>query len=218
MKKGYLILSGGGDVDISFKIDEKFFSHLMKGSKVLYIPVALDRTMLGFEACYDWFSALVSNHGTDKDIDFTMILEGDAFPNLDNYDAMYIGGGNTYKLLDYFHRKKLEEKIVKFIRKGGVIYGGSAGAMVLGKDIRTVEEENDKNYIHSAGLNLIEGKSIICHYVESLDDKIFEISKRINSKIIALPEDAGLMLDSNGKILETVGNVFVFDEENRKYI
>jgi len=30
---------------------------------------------------------------------------------------------------------------VDFLNFGGIIYGGSAGAIIFGKDIRTVEEE-----------------------------------------------------------------------------
>lgn len=217
-KNGRIILSGGGDVDVSFKLDEKYFSLLRDNAQILYIPVALNRTKVGFESCYDWFSNVISQHNNKKDIDFTMLLDGDDVPDFDKYDSIYIGGGNTYKLLDYIYKNDIGRKIMEYIKNGGIVYGGSAGAIILGENIKTVEEENDNNYVHSDGLNLIESRSVICHYTESLDEKIFETAKRINSVIIALSEDAGLILDSNGKILEIVGNVFVFDEKSKKQI
>ncbi len=217
-KNGRIILSGGGDIDVSFKLDEKFFSLLRDNAQILYIPVALNRTKLGFEGCYDWFSNIISQHSGKKDIDFTMLLDGDNVPDFDRYDSVYIGGGNTYKLLDYVYKNNIGKKITEYIKNGGIVYGGSAGAIILGKNIKTAEEENDNNYVHSDGLNLVENRSVICHYTESLDEKIFETAKRINSIIIALPENAGLILGSNGKILEIVGNVFVFDEKSKKQI
>ena len=217
-KNGRIILSGGGDIDVSFKLDEKYFSLLRDNAQILYIPVALNRTKLGFEGCYDWFSNVISQHNDKKDIDFTMLLDGDDVSDFDRYDSVYIGGGNTYKLLDYIYKNDIGRKITEYIKNGGIVYGGSAGAIILGENIKTAEEENDNNYVHSDGLNLIENRSVICHYTESLDEKIFETAKRINSIIIALPEDAGLILDSNGKILEIVGNVFVFDEKSKKQI
>jgi len=216
MKNGYIILSGGGDIKESFQLDEKYFSLLKNDTKILYIPIALNRTKLGFEACYDWFSTLISEHTKEKDIDFTMLLENDNIPNFGLYNSIYIGGGNTYKLLDYIYEKNLGEKITEYIKKGGIVYGGSAGAMVLGKDIRTAEEENDKNSPNSSGLNLLGEKSVICHYTESLDQKIFEIVKKINSEVIAIPENAGVVLYN--EIIETIGDVFLFDENNKKRI
>lgn len=218
MKNGHIILSGGGDVEVSFKLDERYFFLLRNNVKILYIPIALDRSAAGFEACYDWFLTLISNHAKEKDIDFTMLLENDKVPDFSLFDSIYIGGGNTYKLLDYIYRKNIGINIIKYIKGGGIVYGGSAGAIILGKDIRTTKEEYDKNYSNSNGLNLLGGKSVICHYIDSLDQEIFEIVKKINSEIIALPENAGIILSSNNKIVEIVGDVFIFDENNKKRI
>jgi len=216
MKKGYIILSGGGDLETSFQIDEKYFGLLENNSKILYIPIALRRNSIGYEACYDWFSTLISIHSKEKDIDFTMLLENDDIPNFNNFDSIYIGGGNTYKLLDYIYRKNLDKKLVEYTKNGGIIYGGSAGAIILGYDIRTVEEENDKNYIFFKGLNLLGGKSVICHYTNSLDERIFTIAEKINSEIIALPEGSGIILNLDGEIVDIIGNVFIFDKNNKK--
>jgi len=218
MKKGKIIISGGGDIEISFKVDGKYFSLLNNNSKIIYIPIALNRDKVGFEACYDWFSALIANHSKEKDIDFTMLLKDDVPPDFEIYDSIYVGGGNTYKLLDYIYRKNIGGKIKKYIKSGGIIYGGSAGAMILGKDIRTAEEENDNNYSHYLGLNLLKGNSVICHYSESLDEKILDVMEKINSKVFALPEDSGIILDSDGKILETVNDIYVFDENGKSKI
>ncbi|MBU2578845.1 Type 1 glutamine amidotransferase-like domain-containing protein [Patescibacteria group bacterium] len=216
MNKGYIILSGGGNIEMSFNLDEKYFSLLKNNTKILYIPIALNRTKIGFEACYDWFSTVISNHSGEKDIDFTMLFENDEIPDFETYDSIYIGGGNTYKLLDYIYRENVGKKIIDYIKRGGIFYGGSAGAIVLGKDIRTVEEENDNDYSCFNGLNLLGGQSVICHYEETFDEKIFKSVQKINSQIIALPENSGIII--GGNIVEMAGKAFIFGENNKKQI
>jgi len=73
-----------------------------------------------------------------------------------------------------------------------------------------------QNYSYFSGLNLLEEKSVICHYDETLDPKIYGIAKKINSQVIALPENSGIIIN-DGK-LETVGDVFVFDGEGKRQI
>jgi len=116
MKKGYIILSGGGDLETSFQIDEKYFGLLENNSKILYIPIALRRNSIGYEACYDWFSTLISIHSKEKDIDFTMLLENDDIPNFNNFDSIYIGGGNTYNFLIIFIEKILVKKSLNILK------------------------------------------------------------------------------------------------------
>ncbi len=216
MHTGYIFLSGGGDIEKSFEFDENYFSILPERAKILYIPIALDRRMVGFEVCYDWFSGLVSKHAEGKDIDFTMLLQQDRIQDLNIFDSMYVGGGNAYKLLDYFMSNNLTRKIEEYIEKGGIYYGGSAGAMILGKDLRIVEEENDKNYSRFEGLNLLGDKSVMPHYESSLDKKIFEFAKKFNSKVIAITEKSGVIVHED--VLETRGDVFIFDSDDKKQI
>ncbi|HEX6977099.1 MAG TPA: Type 1 glutamine amidotransferase-like domain-containing protein [Patescibacteria group bacterium] len=218
MKKGKIILGGGGDIDISVGIDKKYFSLLKNNSKILYIPIALNRTKTGFEASYDWFSTVIVKHSNQKDIDFTMLLEDDEIPDLKLYDSIYMGGGNTYKLLNYIKKSGLDEKIKTFIKNGGIVYGGSAGAIILGKDIRTVEEENDSNYSYYEGLNLLGGKSVICHYKEEADKNVYKTIKKTKSEVLALPEDSGMILDSEGKMEEKVGTIYIFNENNKSQL
>lgn len=212
--KGKIFLSGGGGLEESKDLDTKFFDSLDSGDKILYIPVALNRDHIGFEACYDWFSSVVAYHNDNKDLDFTMILENDDIPNLDNYDVIYIGGGDTFKLLDYIIRKDLVSKLKDYINNGGIVYGGSAGAIILGKDIRTVENENDNNYQYYQGLNLINDLSIICHYKDELDMDIKDAIIKLGGVIVALPENSGLILTDDG--IEKVGSPFIFNKEGKK--
>lgn len=212
---GAMVLSGGGDIDQTFELDEKYFNLLGNYSKILYIPVALEINPRANETYFKWFSSLLEKHDKGKiEIDFTMITGDGVIPNLSLFDSIYFGGGNTYKLLHFVMTSGLNKKIQQYLASGGVVYGGSAGAIILGKDVRTVENENIKKSPLNNGLDLLAGKSISCHYTQSEDDKLRKLAQSLQSEIIALPEDSGLITDSTGLIIEQVGSVVNFSPNN----
>lgn len=144
-----------------------------------------------------------------------MLLNGEIVPNLASFDAVFIGGGNTYKLLEYLKRVHLDSKLKDFIKNNGIVYGGSAGAIVLGSNISTVLEENKKNFNDHEGLNILNKMAVICHYQNSLDQQIIDTIKSLNTNIYAIPEDAGLILNSEGNIQEVINKVFVFSPDGK---
>ena len=169
--KGVIFLSGGGSENQTKELDLEF-SKYIDGKKLMYIPIAINRDAIGFQACYDWITRALLSFEYKKDVPvIDMFLDPDLIKKeIHKYDALYIGGGNTYKLLDFIYKNKLERDILDFYTSGKVIYGGSAGAIILGKDIRTVLEENDANYTNTLGLNLVN---------DFLSDVIIRVPKRI---------------------------------------
>jgi dipeptidase E len=209
MKNGKLFLGGGGSVEQSFLFDEEFFSFLPRQANILYIPIALRRGSIGYESCVDWFSGLISKHSNERELNFTTALEESHIEALSAFDAVYIGGGNTYYLLNYLCKTGMGDRLAKYLQENGKIYGGSAGAMVLGKDIRTVEEENDRSYEHYAGLNLLGEFSVLCHYQDTMREYALNLSARLRGPILAIPEDSGIVWSQN-KIESHVGVFFEF--------
>lgn len=124
--------------------------------------------------------------------------------DLKQYDAIYIGGGNTYKLLKTIQETKFDKILTNFYKNGGIIYGGSAGAIICGYDIKTVSEENEINYVYNNGLNLISNSSLICHYQPNLNNKIFKYIKKNKRQVIAIPEKSGLII-KNGNNVSVAG-------------
>lgn len=201
-----LFLGGGGDIQGSIEIDTAFFSYLMPNDKILYIPVACDFTT--YENCFVWFNSLVKKYINIPSDNISMLLETSVIPHLNDYKAIYIGGGNTYKLLDYICKNNLDIKCKEYLKGNGIIFGGSAGAIIFGKTIETVIEEKE-NYPDNPALNMVKDYAIRCHY-QPQDDKLFQnLSKKIKTPIIALPENGGLKIDENN--IKTIGNVFIFN-------
>lgn len=200
-----LFLGGGGDIEISEDIDREFFKNIVQNDKILYIPVACDFTT--YEKCFEWFYSLVSKYVDIPKTNISMLLEEDNIPDLSGYKAIYIGGGNTYKLLDYVCKNDLEAKLKEYLNKDGIIFGGSAGAIIFGKTIETVIEEKE-NYPDNKSLNFLNGYAIRCHYGESEDNLYKVLSRSLKSKVIAIPEDSGIIFD--GKNIKTIGKPIVF--------
>ncbi|MEI6237957.1 MAG: Type 1 glutamine amidotransferase-like domain-containing protein [bacterium] len=209
--EGTIYLSGGGDADKTTIIDTHFIKSLPK-KDILYIPVAMERDLIGYEACYDWFTNTISKI-SEEFVDISMILNLKEIKDLKQFSAIYIGGGNTYKLLKEINQSGFGIQLKEYIKAGGIVYGGSAGAIILGKDISTVIDENKKyNYNFSSGLSLIGNYSVVCHYKEGEDEKIREYLKNNNNPIIAIPEGAGLMVKMNSML--AIGSYPVIVYEN----
>lgn len=207
-----LFLAGGGGEDDSSKIDTQFIK-LLKHKKIIYLPLALEPSIDGYEGCYDWISSTLSSRSTGEFVDIVMWtdLSNKKVIDLKQYDAIYIGGGNTYKLLENIKETNFDKVLINFYKNGGIIYGGSAGAIICGHDIKTVSEENKNNYHCSNSLNLIGNNSLICHYQPMLNNKIIEYIKKNKRQVIAIPERSGLIVkDSNNFYVIGYEPVYLF--------
>ena len=211
--KGLIFLGGGGDEKQSYDFDSVFFKGLPKRGKLLYIPVALDRDTSGYEDAYSWFRSVVNLHAKEKDIEVSMLLKQDLLDDIDNYDAVYLGGGNTYKLLSFIKSKSMLKMLTSHNRSGKPIYGGSAGAIVLGKNVSTVEEENEENSGDHLGMNLIQDISFRCHYQEDDRKVVHDSVKKVDGTVIAIEEESGLLFDPNTNHYKVFGKIFVFDKD-----
>lgn len=206
MKK--IFLSGGGDSKDSKSLDKRFVSSL-PNKRFVYIPIAMEGNKKHtYDQCYKWitntFSPLM---GKNASITMLTNLSGVKISYLKSFDAIYIGGGNTYRLLRSIKTSNFDTVLRKFVQNYGHVYGGSAGAIIFGKNIETVKEENTIRYQDSSGLNLLRGWLLICHYKQTAQEKkkIKELLNKYKCGVLALPEQTGLII-SNGKEVEVVGS------------
>lgn len=201
---GKLYLGGGGGAEDSVKLDKRFLNSL-KNKKIVYIPIALTPKTGGYESCFDWITSSLTNASDDFiEISMWTDLGQKGINDLESYGGIYIGGGNTYKLLDHIYKTGFNEVLIEFYNRGGLIYGGSAGAIILGKSISIVSEENDANYVYEDGLNLLNGKSVLCHFSKDKNNTVEHFIENTSGDVIALTEKSGLII-SNSNSIESVG-------------
>ncbi len=197
-----LILSGGTGEKNEENLNS-FFLKLVKNKSILYIPIA--RETEDYSECYDWISSVLPEKKINMLVDFKLQKV-----NLKNFGGIYIGGGNTFKLLKEIKENKFDKELAKF---KGIIFGGSAGAIIFGRNIETAEWGNikDKNKVKLRDLNclnLINGYNIKAHYLKKEKDETIRFVKKTKTPIIALPEDSGIYFD--GREIKPINKVYIF--------
>ena len=55
--------------------------------------------------------------------------------NINDFDIIYMLGGNTFYLLDVIRKTNFDKQIIDFINKGKIYIGSSAGSEILGSSI-----------------------------------------------------------------------------------
>lgn len=200
-----LLLSGGGDPEQVIQLDKIFAEHVKNG-KILYIPVAMDK--IPYQECLNWFESTYEKYGI-KNID--MGIDLNEITNLNQYKGIFIGGGNTFKLLNEIKKTNFDIKLKEYLNTGGFVYGGSAGAIIFGSSIDTAIHA-DANYLNLEnldGLNILNNKKVWCHYDPKKDQN--ELDK-IKGNIIVLYEESGILFD--GKNITSIGREHIIKENN----
>lgn len=205
-----IFLGGGGGEVQSKELDDYFVLTMIQRSlsKLDYLPIAAEKKK--YKGCLEWFEGIFNNRVAS--IEMWCDLKEKSFLGLENKAAVYIGGGNTGRLISQIMDTGLELNLKGFIQNGGLFYGGSAGAIILGKSILTAPEEETADCKYSTGLNLLNNYSVACHYdrTKNSRDRYMKLSKSVNSPIIALTERAGLVFLGNRKYLFGEGEISIF--------
>lgn len=199
-KHNNIYLSGGGDEHQSFPLDKFFFDNLPKKGKFLYIPIALRGNKL-FPTASNWMDNVLKLHSrTDLVFTTAKTLEGYNINSLLDFDAIYIGGGNTWQLMSEINESCFNTLLIEYLGNNKKIYGGSAGAIILGKRINTHDDPNNIEYSVIDGVDIISGYSVACHYSAEQYGRFKNWSIRTKMPIICLYEETGLVV-SNNKII-----------------
>lgn len=207
-----LYLSGGGSGKQNHFAYINFFRIIDKSKPILYIPLAMESTM--YKSCYNWFKNEINSYNFDK---FEMVKSSLELSKLDlnNYSALFIGGGNTYRLLSELKENDNINKIKKYLLNGGIVYGGSAGAIIFGKDIDGCKLMDEKNDVNTEGLNFINNYSLLCHFNNNnlkLNKKYLTTYSKKN-KLLFLPEEDVLVISDNSIKIIGCHKYAIFDNQ-----
>src|SRR5690348_447751 len=192
-----LLLSGGGSAKDSLLLDQLLVQLTARGH-MLYLPIAMDPHQKPYGSCYQWIRSVFTPLGLDR-ITMWSGVSAKTVDDLDPFTALYIGGGNTFKLLRDLRQARFDKAIQFFLHRGGIVYGGSAGAIICGRDISTATllDRNDVGLENTTGLDLLQGTSVWCHYQPTDDEHILSSLERLQHPIIALSEKTGLYVQNN---------------------
>lgn len=228
-----VFLNGGGcgaqTID-TYKEINKIIDHK---KPVLYVPLAIDETMHPYNECFKWIKSEISAIDVPK-IEMVRTFNELYEKDYNKYSMIFIGGGNTFKLLKGLKESKAFGKLKDYIYSDGIIYGSSAGSVICGKDIEIIEaiDENNVMLKDTRGFDILNGVSLFVHYINYRDkfceeeNKIlteqytsFLIDYSINKgKVIAYPEEDTLFISDNN--IKVIGKLayYVFEDGIRKKI
>ncbi|MBI2610039.1 Type 1 glutamine amidotransferase-like domain-containing protein [Candidatus Giovannonibacteria bacterium] len=192
-----LYLSGGGDEKQSFSLDKFFFEDIDNKARLLYIPVALRGHKLYSEAGV-WMKSVLDLHNR-MDIEFELWddLSDKNYSDLEEFNAIYIGGGNTWNLIKEIREKNFGLILKKYLESGGLIYGGSAGAVILGNRIDAQDDKNEPALLDNIGLNILGKYSVATHYKAEFKEKYLAWVSKENQPLLCLPEETGFAYDGH---------------------
>lgn len=197
-----LIFAGGGGAEDSRPLDETFARWLGSAARVLHLPTALVDSA-SMQRSIAWFRETYTPLGLSRFEAWTD-LSGKTTSDLARFDGVYIGGGNTFYLLDQLRKHELITPLLQFIHQGHPVYGGSAGAIILGHDIGPCAHI-DPDIVGLAdwrGLDAALGWSIWCHYTPEDAPRVKEYLHRpaagsSAAKVLAVTERGGIIRDGD---------------------
>ncbi|MDE2218507.1 MAG: Type 1 glutamine amidotransferase-like domain-containing protein [Patescibacteria group bacterium] len=197
VKNNRIYLSGGGNEKQSFPLDKFFFSSLSENGRFLYIPIALRGHEL-YPTAHLWMKSVLELHNRN-DIRFETAddLSQYGFEDLKLFNGIYIGGGNTWSLMKELKDSSFSNALIQYIQFGGQVYGGSAGAIILGKRIDTHDDENKIEMKDVSGFGLLHNYSAACHFKDDQNDRFSKWAINNNLPIICLPEETGLIIKND---------------------
>ena len=199
-----IVAIGGGELKMleTADIDKRIIELTGKTRpKALFIPTAsgdADGYIDTFETCY-------GKHFGCQTRTLNLIQSPPAFEKMSalvlDSDLIYVGGGNTYRLMKIWRRLGLDTVLAEAASRGIVLSGLSAGAICWFKygcsDSRSFSSNTEWDYIRVSGLGFIN--AVYCpHYHSEKREDAF-------SKMIEKRGGIGIACDDNAAI-EIVGN------------
>ena len=216
-----LILNGGGEGNQVKSARELLNSLIDHSKKILYIPLAWVDS--NYDSCLEFMTDELSDVACAG---IEMVKSGKEIvsKNLSDYACIYIGGGNTYKLLSDLKTSGAFDKIRDYlINEDGIVYGGSAGAIIFGKDLDScnTDDDNEVGLIDNTGFDMLNGYSLLCHYTSRNEERtllskkyLLELSK--TKPIYAIPEEDTICVEDDK--IEFIGTRPYYEFSNGEII
>ena len=214
-----VFICGGGSGEQTRRALRRLNEVIRHDLPCLYIPLAMEEEQ--YDSCYEWITGELT--GVEiPGIEMIRSAEELARKRLTDYSFLFIGGGNTFKLLNDIKRVHMFEPIRKYLQNGGTAFGGSAGAIIFGEDLEScaLDDKNEVGLKDTVGFDVLGGISFLCHFTNRIPEQdqrseeyLLKISDR--RKTYALPEEDTLFLNEN-HLEEMIDRPYCIFEKHQK--
>ena len=189
-----IVLTSCGIRNKDFK--NRFYEIILKeeleNKKVLYITTAPDGEEDDDKSWMDEEYKTIIDLGINES-NITEYKIGNEI-NIDDFDIIYMMGGNTFYLLDVIRKTGFDKVIVDFINKGKIYIGSSAGSEILGNsiDVALGYDENNVNMIDFTGLKIVD--ALIVPHSNRKEEFISELKNKTKENVITLYDGDGIII------------------------
>ena len=197
-----LLLHAGGDGTSS---RTAVFDHLRGARRAVMIPYA--------QSDHDRATARFAEWLTPVGVEITSLHSvGDPVAAIANSEAVFVTGGNSFRLVSALHRLGLIAPVRAAIERGIPYFGASAGSNVACPTIRTTNDMPIVQPPSFAAFNLVPFQ-INPHYIdppppearvgETREERLREFLEENDATVVALREQSWLEID--GPAMRLVG-------------
>ena len=172
-------------------------------NRIAFVPFAVfDRVKYGQAA-----AARFDQAGIRVDV---VTADPDGRQLLDEVDAVFVGGGNTFRLLRTLQDSGLLEHLAARVRAGMVYMGASAGSNIAAPTIKTTNDMPivEPSSFDALGLvpfqinpHYIDPEPASSHMGETREQRLNEFLEENESPVLALREGAWLRIEGGQAIL-----------------
>jgi dipeptidase E len=194
--------SGGGEVENRFLNSRALELTGVDVPKLTFIPSSSYDAEVDFKFFVDEFSKLGVQRFMHFCIDtpYTKTLLNEVLKS----DLIFLGGGNTFYFLKHLKKNKMFDHFEKFLKRGGVLCGLSAGAIVLTPHVHTASfphfdrDDNPFDMKNLSAMRLVNFE-FFPHYKNSkrYDDELLHHSKKSKLPLYACPDGAGIIVENS---------------------
>ncbi|MCB0351606.1 MAG: Type 1 glutamine amidotransferase-like domain-containing protein [Bdellovibrionales bacterium] len=145
------------------------------------------------------------------DSDFLKKEMNEAFKS----DVIYLAGGNTFYFLKHLRESGFLKKLEAFARRGGIVAGLSAGAIIMTPHIRLAGYPPHEGDINEVKLKNLKGLGLVNfeflpHFTNSrkTNEAMIKYSKKSPLPILACPDGSGVVATELS--MQFMGVVYLF--------
>jgi len=196
-----LVLYSGGSEEDNFFLNQKALElTTLKSPKITLIP----SSSYDAEDDFRFFVKEFSMFGVQRfmlfcvDIPHTKTVLQEALSS----DLIFLGGGNTFYFLKHLKKAGMFKHFSKFLERGGVLCGLSAGAIVLTPHVHTASfphfdrDENPWDMKNLSAMRVVNFE-FFPHYKNSkrYDAELLHHSKKSKLPLYACADGGGIVID-----------------------
>jgi len=208
----HLVLYSGGTNKLNRKLDRELLRSTGKEApKITYVPF----TYYEHPRYYEQFKKYFQHYGVS---DFRYFAPNKSYTRKTlqrafESDIIFLSSGNTFTFLKNLRQKNLIPLFRRFLKRGGILAGASAGAIVMTPNIMTAMVptiDSDANTARIKNLNAMNlvGFEFSPHFSKEHSEELRSYSRMTPFTVLACDDGSGLVI--KGDKVKIVGKVFRF--------